>query len=187
MYQRLYYDLFLGRPYLTYFTTYNLRIGRPLGRKTWTDSFLRYELLSYLPRGTQITLSHCAQLFLSAKKFFCWRLRRLRRKVLFCLRTSLHSHYLTTLPETRFLGDNDSNDSWHPTGLAHKSLLPTRLRRLITGVTSCPNRAVCLNLFEITSASMLPISSANNVMSCPLVWYQCINLVILQKFSYMWL
>ena len=47
--------------------------------------------------------------------------------------------------------------------------------------------SVFLNLFEITSASMLPISSANNVMSCPLVWYQCINLVILQKFSYMWL
>ena len=29
--------------------------------------------------------------------------------------------------------------------------------------------SVFLNLFEITSASMLPISSANNVMSCPLV------------------
>ena len=89
--------------------------------------------------------------------------------ICFCLRTSLHSHHLTTLPKLVFFGYNDSNDSWHPTGLAHKSLLPTRLRRLITGVTSCPNRAVCLNLFEITSASMLPISSANNVMSCPLV------------------
>ena len=62
------------------------------------------------------------------------------KQIYFCLRTSLHSHHLTTLPKARFLGDNDSNDSWHPTGLAHKSLLPTWLRRLITGVTSCPNR-----------------------------------------------
>ena len=48
--------------------------------------------------------------------------------------------------------------------------------------------SVFLDLFEITSTSMLPIScSANNVMLCPLVWYQCLNLVILEKFSYMWL
>ena len=128
--------------YFTYLQLVYLRISRPLGRKTWTDSFLRYELLSsYLPRGTQITLSHCAQLFLSAKKFFCWRLRRLRRKVLFCLRTSLHSHYLTTLPKTRFLGDRIATTSWRALGLTHKSLLPTWLRKLITGVTSCLNQA----------------------------------------------